>query len=51
VTHDFEEATAIAAKIFICIEGRIHQQGMADEIIKNPSSNAVRHLTQRQSFS
>lgn len=51
VTHDLEEAIAIAAKIFICIEGSIHQQGRPDEIIKNPSSNAVRHLMQRPATS
>jgi molybdate transport system ATP-binding protein len=47
VTHDLDEAVAIAAKIFICIDGRIHQQGIPDEIIKNPSSDGVRHLIQR----
>jgi molybdate transport system ATP-binding protein len=51
VTHDLEEATAIAARIFICIQGRIHQQGMPDEIIKNPSSDGIRHLIRRPSFS
>lgn len=51
VTHDLEEAIAVAAQIFICIEGRIHQQGIPDEIIKNPCSDAVRHLIQRPSLS
>jgi molybdate transport system ATP-binding protein len=50
VTHDLEEAVTIATKMFICIGGRIHQQGMPDEIIKNPSSDSVRHLIQRPGF-
>jgi molybdate transport system ATP-binding protein len=44
VTHDLEEATAIAGRIFICIGGRIHQQGTPDEIIGHPSSDVVRRL-------
>lgn len=47
VTHDLEEAIAIAARIFICIGGRIHQQGVPEEIIRNPSSTAVMHLITR----
>jgi molybdate transport system ATP-binding protein len=46
VTHDLEEATAIATRLFICVGGRIHQQGTANEIIGTPSSDAVRRLTQ-----
>jgi molybdate transport system ATP-binding protein len=46
VTHDLGEAIAIAARIFICIGGRIHQQGTPDEIIGNPYSEAVRCLIQ-----
>lgn len=46
VTHDLKEATSIAARIFICIGGRIHQQGTPDEIIGNPCSDAVRCLIQ-----
>jgi molybdate transport system ATP-binding protein len=44
VTHDLEEATAISGRIFICIGGSIHQQGTADEIKRNPSSDVVRRL-------
>jgi molybdate transport system ATP-binding protein len=46
VTHDLEEAVAIASRMFICIGGRIHQQGIPDEIIKYPSSGDVRRLLQ-----
>ena len=46
VTHDLQEAAAIAARVFICIGGSIHQQGTADEIIGAPSSDAVRQLIQ-----
>jgi molybdate transport system ATP-binding protein len=46
VTHDLQEATAIASRIFICIGGRIHQQGAPDEVIGNPASDAIRHLIQ-----
>jgi molybdate transport system ATP-binding protein len=46
VTHDLQEAAAIAARVFICIGGRIHQQGTADEIVGNPCSEAVRRLVQ-----
>ena len=47
VTHDLKEATAIATRIFICIGGRIHQQGTPDEIIGKPCSDAVRCLIER----
>jgi molybdate transport system ATP-binding protein len=44
VTHDLAEAVTLATTMFICIEGRIHQQGNPDEIIGNPASAAVRQL-------
>jgi ABC-type sulfate/molybdate transport systems ATPase subunit len=44
VTHDLAEATALAYKMIVCIEGRIHQQGTSEEIISNPSSKAIQQL-------
>jgi molybdate transport system ATP-binding protein len=44
VTHDLAEAAALASKMIVCIEGRIHQQGIPEEIIRNPSSAAIQQL-------
>ncbi|HBL15645.1 MAG TPA: ABC transporter ATP-binding protein [Elusimicrobia bacterium] len=45
VTHDLAEAAALAQKMFVCIQGRIHQHGDPAEIVKNPATQAVRDLT------
>lgn len=47
VTHDLEEATVIATRIFILIGGRIHQEGGPEEILGNPASDDVCQLIRR----
>lgn len=44
VTHDLDEATSLARKMFVCIQGRIQQSGEPGEIVANPSSKAVLEL-------
>jgi molybdate transport system ATP-binding protein len=44
VTHDLAEAVTLATTMFICIEGRIHQRGKPDEIIRDPASGTVQQL-------
>jgi molybdate/tungstate transport system ATP-binding protein len=41
VTHDFEEALALADKIAVLIDGRIVQCGKPDDIFNNPASKEV----------
>lgn len=41
VTHDFEEAVALADRIAVLGEGRIHQIGTAYEVFRQPTSEFV----------
>lgn len=49
VTHDLAEAASLASKMIVCIAGRIHQQAIPEEIIRNPSSAAIRQLIRFES--
>lgn len=44
VTHDIEEARAIADRIFIYSKGRIIQSGQAEQVIMNPHSPEAKSL-------
>ena len=41
VTHDQKEALAIADRVAVMLDGRIHQVGTPDEIYRRPCSRAV----------
>lgn len=44
VTHDIFEAISLADKLFIYMHGEIVQQGNVEEILRNPSNEAVSAL-------
>lgn len=44
VTHDMDEALAMADKIVIMDKGEVIQQGTPEEILINPANDFVRHL-------
>lgn len=39
VTHDYEEAIALANKVAVMDRGQIQQQGTVEEVLRNPSSS------------
>ncbi len=45
VTHDFRDATALADRIGVVIDGRMRQVGTADELIDRPADAFVVSLT------
>jgi len=50
VTHDFEEAIALADKVGIIHNGRIVQQGTPKEVFHNPKSQFIANLTGIKNF-
>ena len=45
VTHDYEEALVLANKVAVINEGKIIQNGMADEVFHRPGSEFVARFT------
>ena len=45
VTHDFQDAAALAPRVGVLVEGRIVQQGSAPELIASPTSPFVADFT------
>jgi molybdate transport system ATP-binding protein len=45
VTHDFEEAAALAARVSILTDGRIVQSGTATELVRSPATPFVASFT------
>jgi ABC-type Fe3+/spermidine/putrescine transport system ATPase subunit len=41
ITHDFEEAIALADRVAIFLDGQISQEGPPDQVFRRPSSRAV----------
>lgn len=41
VTHDFEEAMALADRLAILLDGRLHQEGSPEEVFRRPASRAL----------
>jgi len=50
VTHDFEEAIALANKVGIIHNGKIVQEGTPKEVFHNPKSKFVAHFTGVKNF-
>ena len=46
ITHDLDEAVALGDRLVIMKEGKIIQQGPAEEILKNPSNDYVKRFTE-----
>jgi molybdate transport system ATP-binding protein len=45
VTHDFEDAAALADRIGVILDGRLLQSGTATELVRNPADPFVASLT------
>lgn len=45
VTHDFEDATALASRVGVMVEGRILQLGHPDELVAQPADGFVASFT------
>lgn len=41
ITHDFEEAIALADRVAIFLDGQIRQEGPPDQVFRHPSTRAV----------
>ena len=41
ITHDFEEAIALADRVAIFLEGRVRQEGAPDEVFRRPADRGV----------
>ena len=41
ITHDFEEAIALADRVAILLDGRIRQQGPPDDVFRRPADRGV----------
>jgi len=50
VTHDYEEALALASKVAVMDQGRIQQQGPIDEVFRNPSSSFIAEFVGIRNF-
>jgi len=50
VTHDYEEALVLANKIAVMHQGKIIQQGLADEVFHQPGSEFVARFTGIRNF-
>lgn len=44
VTHNHEDALFLAQRLAIMVEGKIEQEGEAQEVLKNPKSRLIRRL-------
>ena len=45
VTHDFEDAAALADRVGVIVEGRILQEGRADDLVASPADAFVASFT------
>jgi molybdate transport system ATP-binding protein len=45
VTHDFRDATALADRIGVIVDGRLHQVATADELVRRPRDAFVASFT------
>ncbi len=50
ITHDYEEALALASRIAVVQNGNMLQEGSPDEIFKNPKSQFVANFTGIKNF-
>ncbi len=50
VTHDYQEASALASKVAVMENGRIQQQGPLPEVFRNPASSFVAEFVGIRNF-
>ena len=50
VTHDYDEAIALASKVAVIDDGRIIQEGDTDSVFKNPSSEFIANFVGQKNF-
>ncbi|MBN1251206.1 MAG: ABC transporter ATP-binding protein [Bacteroidales bacterium] len=50
VTHDYDEAIALASKVAVIDNGKIIQQGDTDSVFKNPSSEFIANFIGLKNF-
>jgi molybdopterin-binding protein len=50
VTHDYEEALVLANKVAVLFQGRIIQQGLAEDVFHKPGSEFVARFTGIKNF-
>ncbi|MBS3806675.1 MAG: ABC transporter ATP-binding protein [Bacteroidales bacterium] len=50
VTHDYEEALALASRVAVMDQGRIRQQGTVEEVFRNPSSSFIAEFVGMRNF-
>lgn len=50
VTHDYEEALALATRVAVMEQGRIQQQGPVEEVFRNPSSSFIAEFVGIRNF-
>jgi len=50
VTHDYEEALALANRVAVMDQGRIRQQGSIEEVFRNPSSSFIAEFVGIRNF-
>lgn len=48
VTHDIHEALKLGTKILVISDGTIHQYGTSEELIKNPKTEFVEKLVEKE---
>jgi molybdopterin-binding protein len=50
VTHDYEEALALATRIAVIHQGQVIQEGAPEDVFQNPKSEFVAHFTGAHNF-
>lgn len=48
VTHDIGEALKLGTKVLVMDQGKIQQFDSPDELLKNPATDFVRRLVERE---
>lgn len=48
VTHDISEALKLGTKALVMDQGQIQQYGKADELLRNPKTDFVKRLVEKE---